>query len=249
MKTFAIHCAAAVLVFCGAANLSSATILAIDISTTAAPATPLYDADFNTNTQSIVGDVFGENYRDYQIALTATSPISLSDFAITVNGDIQQNTADTAVLGITMWTGPIVASPTFGNSIVTVWTNALGLPKNGFFDLNLGLGNVSPNQSITTTPSVFHLRVWGSGTASSTGFKVKLADGVNLLYDPLGTSLIVSNFDTNTSSYSSASTYTYTGPVAAVPEAGTWVAGVIIAAIGILATASRRRKQAEVPAA
>ncbi|MGA0111329.1 MAG: hypothetical protein ACO3PN_04415 [Chthoniobacterales bacterium] len=223
---------------------ASAAILAIDISTTAAPATPLYGADFNTNTQAIVGDIYGVNYRDYQIALTATSPVSLSDFAITVKGDIQQNTSDDSVLGITMWTGPIVANPSFSNSLVTVWTNALGLPKNGFFDLNLGLGGVSPNPNITTNPSVFHLRVWGSGAASPNGFKVKLADGINLLYDPLGTSLILSNFNTNTLTYSSAGTYTYTGPGGeTVPEPGTWVAGVMVLFAGALAVASRRRSR------
>lgn len=227
------------------AKIAHAGAIVLDLSTTSAPATPLYGASWDGS--AIVGDNYGVNFRDYQFNLSAATPVLLSDLAVVVKGDIQQNTLDSAVVGITMWAGPIVPTPIFSNSLVTVFTNAAGLPKNGFFDLNLPFGSVVPAASITAAPEIFTIRVWGTGPSSPQGFKVKLASPVNLLYDPLGSGIVMSNYDgTNVTP---ASTFTYTGPTPtptpgpgpAVPEPGTWaMAGLL----GLTAIYIRWRRRA-----
>jgi hypothetical protein len=231
------------------AQFGHAAAIVLDLSTTAAPATPLFGADWNGS--AIIGDNYGSNFRDFQFNLTAATPVLLSDFTVVVKGDIQQNTLDAAVVGITMWAGPIVPTPVFANSLVTVFTNAAGLPKNGFFDLNLPFGDVVPAAGITTAPEIFTIRVWGTGPSSPEGFKVKLADPVDLLYDPLGSGIVMSNYDgTNVTL---ASTFTYTGPTPAptpgpgpaVPEPGTWaMAGLLVLTAGYMRW--RRRATASV---
>jgi hypothetical protein len=237
------------LSFASAVPQSFAGALVLDLSTTAAAATPLYGADWNGS--AIVGDVYGSNFRDYQFSLSSVSGLTLSDVTVTVKGDIQQNTLDNAVVGVTMWAGSISTNPVFANSLATVFTNAAGLPKNGFFDLALPFGSIVPQASITAVPSIFSLRVWGTGPSSPEGFKVKLASATELGYATnVSPDLVMLNYDgTNTSP---APTFNFTGPTPtptpgpgpAVPEPGTWAAAALLFATAVFVRLRRRAQTA-----
>jgi len=215
---------------------SHAGSLVLNLSTTAAPATPLYGASWDGS--AIVGDNYGVNFRDFQFNLTATPSYSFSDLIVQVNADAQNRVAG-SVMGVTIWGGPSITNAAFSNSLGTLIVNATNWTGPGFQTIDWGPGGLIPSQTISNLPSEFFIRVWGTGASSPQGFKAKLGSSIQMTYATnVSTNLVMSNYDgTN---YTPAPTFNYTGPVPpdpgpAVPEPGTWaMAGLLVLTAGYM---------------
>jgi hypothetical protein len=224
---------------------AAAAVLVLDLSTTAAPATPLYGAAWNGS--AIVGEDYGVNFRDFQFNLISSPSLSLSDLIVAINADAQ-NRVTSEVMGVTIWAGAITNAPTFSSALGTVTVSSTNWTGPGFQDINWGPGGLVPAQSIDSLPEEFFIRVWGTGANSPDGFKAKLGSAIEMAYATNTTpGLVMSNYDgTN---YTPAPTFNYTGPTpapspAAVPEPGTWAMAALLLATGIYMRLRRRAQTA-----
>lgn len=235
MKLFRLS-TALVALLAVTASVGHAGSLVLNLSTTAAPATPLYGASWDGS--AIVGDDYGVNFRDYQFNLTASPNFSFSDLIVQINADAQNRVAG-SVMGVTIWAGPSITNAAFTNALGTLIVSATNWTGPGFQTIDWGPGGIVPSQTITTLPNEFFIRVWGTGANSPQGFKAKLAGAVDWTYATnTSPGVTLSNYDgTN---YSPALTFDYTGPVPpdpgpAVPEPGTWaMAGLLVLTAGYI---------------
>ena len=230
--------------FVALASLGRAGTLVIDMVDTAGAGTPIAGANWDGS--QIVGDDWGTDFKDFQFNLTSSPPYTLSDLIVLINADAQ-NKAAGSTMGLTIFAGPIVPTPVFSNSLGTITVAATNWTQAGYESIAFGPGGLTPAPTITNLPDTFFFRVWGTGTKNVTGFKAKfLQDTLVAFATNVSPSVTMSNFDTNTSSYSPAPTFNYTGPVPtptptppgpgpAVPEPGTWaMAGLLALTAGYM---------------
>lgn len=224
---------------------AAANTLVLNLSTTAAPATPLYGAAWDGST--ILSNNFGVNFRDFQFNLAATSTYALNDLIAQINADAQ-NRVGGSVMGVTVWSGPIATNADFSNALGTFLVAATNWTGPGFQTIDWGPGGLVPQPTISSLPSEFFLRVWGTGASSPQGFKAKLGSSVQVAWAtntlPAGTTY--SNY--NGTNYSPGPTFEYTGPVPPVPEAvpepGTWAMAALLLATGFYMRMRRRAQTA-----
>jgi len=220
---------------------SRAGSLILDMAAPAGAATPLSGANWDGS--QIVGNNYGANFKDFQFNLASSPDFTFSDFTAIVNASAQ-NKAANGTMGITVWAGPIVASPVFSNALATFTVSSTNWSGNNNFEyVNFGPATNSSPVTVTTIPDIFFLRVWGTGVQNVSGWKAKFKPNLQVAYATnVAPSLIVTNYDgTNTAP---APTFNYTGPLppdpqpdpeAAVPEPGTWaMAGLLVLAAGYM---------------